>query len=86
MIATALTGGPCGMTIGESDCTSREWCQVARAMRSTSSKPGGFVMPHPPRDSRTFPTESGRAEFTVSPIEALQVPPGHLMLADPAQP
>ena len=44
------------------------------------SRPGGFVMPHPPRDSRTFPTESGRAEFTVSTIEALQVPPGHLIL------
>jgi molybdopterin-dependent oxidoreductase alpha subunit len=44
------------------------------------SKPGGFVMPHPPRDSLTFQTESGRAEFTVSPIEALRVPPGHLIL------
>ena len=44
------------------------------------SKPGGFVMPHPPRDSRTFPTKSGRAEFTVSAIEALQVPPRHLIL------
>ncbi len=44
------------------------------------SRPGGFVMPHPPRDSRTFPTKSGRAEFTVSTIEALQVPPGHLIL------
>jgi formate dehydrogenase major subunit len=44
------------------------------------SRPGGFVLPHPPRDSRTFPTKSGRAEFTVSTIEALQVPPGHLIL------
>ena len=44
------------------------------------TRPGGFVMPHPPRDSRTFPTESGRAEFTVSTIEALQVPLGHLIL------
>jgi anaerobic selenocysteine-containing dehydrogenase len=44
------------------------------------SRPGGFVMPHPPRDSRTFPTKSGRAEFTVSTIAALQVPPGHLIL------
>jgi molybdopterin-dependent oxidoreductase alpha subunit len=44
------------------------------------SKPGGFVMPHPPRDSRRFPTKSGRAEFTVSAIEALQVPPHHLIL------
>jgi molybdopterin-dependent oxidoreductase alpha subunit len=44
------------------------------------SRPGGFLLPHPPRDSRTFPTDSGRAEFTVSTIEALQVPPGHLIL------
>ncbi len=43
-------------------------------------RPGGFVMPHPPRDSRTFPTTSGRAEFNVAPIEVLQVPPGHLIL------
>jgi len=44
------------------------------------SKPGGFLMPHPPRDSRRFHTASGRAEFTVSSIEALQIPPGHLVL------
>ena len=43
-------------------------------------RPGGFVMPHPPRDSRTFETKSGRAEFVVSPIEVLQVPEGHLIL------
>jgi molybdopterin-dependent oxidoreductase alpha subunit len=44
------------------------------------SRPGGYLLPHPPRDSRTFPTTSGKAEFTVSTIEALQVPPGHLIL------
>jgi anaerobic selenocysteine-containing dehydrogenase len=44
------------------------------------SRPGGFVMPHPPRDSRSFPTKSGLAEFTVSAIQALEVPPGHLIL------
>ena len=44
------------------------------------TKPGGFVLPHPPRDSRTFPTSSGRAEFVVSPVEPLEVPPGHLVL------
>jgi formate dehydrogenase major subunit len=44
------------------------------------SRPGGYLLPHPPRDSRTFPTASGRAEFTVSTIEALQVPPNHLIL------
>jgi formate dehydrogenase major subunit len=43
-------------------------------------RPGGFVMPHPPRDSRTFPTASGRAEFTASPIELLQVGDGQLVL------
>ena len=43
-------------------------------------RPGGFVLPHPPRDSRTFHTASGRAEFTVSPVELLQVAPGQLVL------
>ena len=60
--------------------TSPVWCPAARAYEVNVSRPGGFVMPHPPRDSRTFPTKSGRAEFTVSTIEALQVPPGHLIL------
>jgi molybdopterin-dependent oxidoreductase alpha subunit len=41
---------------------------------------GGFTMPHPPRDSRTFPTPQGRAVFTVSPLEVLTVPPGRLIL------
>ena len=44
------------------------------------AKPGGFVLPHPPRDSRTFETPSKRAEFTVSPLAVLDVPPGHLLL------
>ncbi|WP_088320649.1 FdhF/YdeP family oxidoreductase [Kineosporia sp. R_H_3] len=43
-------------------------------------RPGGYLMPHPPRDSRTFDTPSGRGEFAVSPLEVLQVPPGHLVL------
>ena len=41
---------------------------------------GGFVLPHPPRDSRTFTTASGKAHFTASPIETLHVPAGHLLL------
>lgn len=43
-------------------------------------RPGGFVLPHPPRDSRTFPTAHERAVFTVSPTEVLQVPEGRLLL------
>ena len=39
-------------------------------------RPGGFVLPHPPRDSRTFQTKSGRAEFARRPIDVLQVPEG----------
>jgi molybdopterin-dependent oxidoreductase alpha subunit len=41
---------------------------------------GGFTMPHPPRDSRTFPTPEGRAVFTVSPLQVMTVPPGRLVL------
>ncbi len=40
----------------------------------------GFVLPHPPRDSRSFTTPSGRAQFTTSRIETLKIAPGHLML------
>ncbi|MBY6410813.1 FdhF/YdeP family oxidoreductase [Rhodococcus sp. BP-252] len=43
-------------------------------------RPGGFILPHPPRDSRTFETESGKGEFVASPIEVLHVPDGHLLL------
>jgi molybdopterin-dependent oxidoreductase alpha subunit len=42
--------------------------------------PGGFVLPHPPRDSRTFQTASSRAVLSVTPLEVLQVPEGRLLL------
>lgn len=44
------------------------------------SRRGGFTMPHPPRDSRTFPTAQGRAVFTVNPLEVATVPEGRLVL------
>jgi molybdopterin-dependent oxidoreductase alpha subunit len=43
-------------------------------------QPGGFVLPHPPRDSRTFPTKLEKAIFTVSPTDVLEVPEGRLLL------
>ena len=43
-------------------------------------RPGGFALPHPPRDRREFPTATGRARFTVNPISVLDVPAGHLLL------
>jgi formate dehydrogenase major subunit len=45
-----------------------------------ADRPGGFVLPHPPRDSRTFETKTGKAHFVPSPLEVLQVPDGHLVL------
>ena len=42
--------------------------------------PGGFLLPHGPRDERRFDTTTGTARFTVNPIEAIQVPDGHLVL------
>ena len=42
--------------------------------------PGGFVLPHGPRDARQFPTATGRAHFTVNPLEVLRVPEGRLIL------
>ncbi len=42
--------------------------------------PGGFMLPRGPHDSRTFPTATGRARFTVNPPSAAQVPEGHLLL------
>ncbi|MFB8385686.1 FdhF/YdeP family oxidoreductase [Microbacterium sp. NPDC055910] len=39
-----------------------------------------FVLPHPPRDSRTFPTPSGKAEFTIQEVEHVTVPEGRLMM------
>jgi len=43
-------------------------------------RPGGFVLPHPPRDSRTFATATGRARFTVNPLDVVAVPEGRLLL------
>ncbi|MFJ4028214.1 FdhF/YdeP family oxidoreductase [Paenarthrobacter sp. NPDC089989] len=40
----------------------------------------GFVLPNPPRDTRTFATDIGKARFTVSPLEYLEAPAGHLIL------
>ncbi|MDH6133043.1 molybdopterin-dependent oxidoreductase alpha subunit [Kitasatospora sp. MAA4] len=43
-------------------------------------KPGGFALPHGPRDSRTFPTATGKANFTINPLTAPKVPAGRLLL------
>lgn len=40
----------------------------------------GFVLPNPPRDTRSFRTDIGRGKFTVSPLEYLAPPEGYLVL------
>jgi molybdopterin-dependent oxidoreductase alpha subunit len=44
------------------------------------AEPGGFVLPRGPHDSRTFNTATGKARFTVNPPDAIEAPPGHLLL------
>ncbi|ALV44301.1 hypothetical protein MB46_01010 [Arthrobacter alpinus] len=43
-------------------------------------QPGGFVLPHGPRDSRSFSTASGLAHFTANLLEYPKVPAGRLLL------
>ncbi|MFB6503720.1 MULTISPECIES: FdhF/YdeP family oxidoreductase [unclassified Streptomyces] len=44
------------------------------------ARPGGFTLPHPPRDERRFPTATGRANFTAAPVEYPELPQGRLLL------
>lgn len=42
--------------------------------------PGGFELPHPVRDARTFKTPSGRAHFTVHPITPIELDPDQYLM------
>lgn len=44
------------------------------------ARPGGFALPHAPRDSRSFPTATGKANFTAAPVEYPTAPEGRLLL------
>lgn len=44
------------------------------------SDPSGFALPHAPRDSRSFPTTTGKANFTAAPVEYPTAPEGRLLL------
>ncbi|MEU0986998.1 FdhF/YdeP family oxidoreductase [Streptomyces sp. NPDC005953] len=44
------------------------------------ARPGGFTLPHAPRDERRFPTATGKANFTAAPVEFPEVPEGRLLL------
>ncbi|WP_370418725.1 FdhF/YdeP family oxidoreductase [Streptomyces sp. QH1-20] len=44
------------------------------------ARPGGFTLPHAPRDERRFPTATGKANFTAAPVEYPKAPEGRLLL------
>ncbi|MFD7234133.1 FdhF/YdeP family oxidoreductase [Streptomyces syringium] len=44
------------------------------------ARPGGFTLPHAPRDERRFPTTTGKANFTAAPVEYPKAPEGRLLL------
>ncbi|MGA5041127.1 FdhF/YdeP family oxidoreductase [Streptomyces capoamus] len=44
------------------------------------ARPGGFALPHAPRDERRFPTATGKANFTAAPVEYPALPEGRLLL------
>ncbi|MGW1071778.1 FdhF/YdeP family oxidoreductase [Streptomyces sp. NPDC002537] len=44
------------------------------------ARPGGFTLPHAPRDERRFPTTTGKANFTAAPVEHPHAPEGRLLL------
>ncbi|MGW1467792.1 FdhF/YdeP family oxidoreductase [Streptomyces sp. NPDC002308] len=44
------------------------------------ARPGGFTLPHGPRDARRFPTSTGKANFTAAPVEYPELPEGRLLL------
>ncbi|MFD3923429.1 FdhF/YdeP family oxidoreductase [Streptomyces sp. NPDC058595] len=44
------------------------------------AEPGGFQLPHAPRDERRFPTATGKANFTAAPVEYPELPAGRLLL------
>ena len=43
-------------------------------------QPGGFILAHPPRDERRFPTPSGKAVITVNELDTIDLPANRLIL------
>ncbi|MEV4439641.1 FdhF/YdeP family oxidoreductase [Streptomyces sp. NPDC049577] len=44
------------------------------------ARPGGFTLPHAPRDERRFPTTTGKANFSATEVTWPQAPEGRLLL------
>ena len=83
--ATLGTSGPVPWSAYRSDYTQirKAISHVVPGCAAYDEKvdqPGGFVLPHPPRDSRTFPTKAEKGIFAASPMEVVSVPEGRLVL------
>ena len=66
--------------------TSRGSCRDSTTTTSSVRRPGGFVLPHPPRDARTFPTSVGRAHLHCQRRSRRCRSPRDAAPADAAQP
>jgi molybdopterin-dependent oxidoreductase alpha subunit len=90
----AIVCGIASATLGSSTIDWSAYRDDYRAIREVIAKvvpgfeeferrvadPGGFVLPHAPRDRRAFPTDSGRAVLSTTPLATVSVPPGRLLL------
>ena len=50
------------------------------AFNDKVAEPGGFTLPHPPRDGREFPTATGRANLSINAMSFATAPAGSLLL------
>ena len=55
-------------------------CKGCESYNEKVRQVGGFILPHGPRDTRTFPTATGKAMITVNELETIEIPPGRLIL------
>ncbi|GAB2956462.1 FdhF/YdeP family oxidoreductase [Micromonospora polyrhachis] len=86
-LAERVLGGrvaiPWRAFVGDYDLIRDRIAQVVPGFADFNTRvrqPGGFQLPHGPRDSRTFGTAAGRAMFTANRLDVLRVPPGRLIL------
>ncbi len=81
--ATAVAGIPWADFARDYDAIRERIARVIPGCEDYSARasaPGGFTLPHPPRDRREFTTPSRRAVFSTAPAEAVEVPEGRLLL------
>jgi len=89
LAAATLRGGPAGSSINW-EAMAKDYSVVrhhiahvvpgCEAYDEKVRRPGGFMLPNPPRDNREFDTPEQKALFSVTPLDVLTVPEGHLIL------